>query len=378
MGYNKGVGKTTSMATEQGNKKFSRFFPVPAYLEMAAAGVHITDDSVRVLSYERSGSGLRLGRYATRQLPSGTVKKGAIADPADLADTLRALKRECGMKYASAALPEEEIYLFKARVPYSQSASDMRNAVEFVLEENIPISRSETDFDFEIVPGTREGAYVEVVVSALPRSVVRSYADVFSSAGIVLTRLMGESHAAARALVAKGSAFTELIVHVDRSKTGLYLVSRGIAHYSSVVPIGYSSFVSVIRKHFSSTDDEAAEMIASGQLLRNRQGKEIFSSALSAMSAIRDEAKKLSEYWKGVMNKSKLAPKLKRVICSGTASLLPGLAEYVSIAAGCRSQSAAVWGNALSLDGEIPDLEYAESLDYAIAAGLAIPSLDLP
>src|SRR3989344_4857930 len=101
----------------RGRSMIARLFPPPHYLLMPAVGVDISDSSVKFAEFIKSGDGLRLGRYGERSIPDGVVVKGMIQKVEELADTLRALKREMHITFIRASLPEEHAYIFQTHIP---------------------------------------------------------------------------------------------------------------------------------------------------------------------------------------------------------------------------------------------------------------------
>jgi hypothetical protein len=76
-----------------------------------------------------------------------------------------------------------------------------------------------------------------------------------------------------------------------------------------------------------------------------------------------------------------LGTKIERVVFAGKGALADGLISECSAGFGgpqegkIRFEVAKVWQNAFSPDMYIPPIDHDESLDYGVAAGLALPTL---
>src|SRR3954468_3536684 len=86
----------------------TRWFPVPKLLVPPAAGIDISDASVKWLVLERPDQGLRVGSYGEVPLQAGVVVSGTVKNVDALAATLRQVRSHMGhVRAAHSALPEE-------------------------------------------------------------------------------------------------------------------------------------------------------------------------------------------------------------------------------------------------------------------------------
>src|SRR4051812_4332633 len=93
--------------------KFTKHFPTPKFLDIPYAGLHISDDAVRIIEYSHSRKNLTVRRYGGRMLPKGVIEGGEIKDEKTLIEALAALSKELKVYVVKASLPEEKMYLFK-------------------------------------------------------------------------------------------------------------------------------------------------------------------------------------------------------------------------------------------------------------------------
>ncbi|MEK7070355.1 MAG: hypothetical protein AAB966_00955, partial [Patescibacteria group bacterium] len=64
---------------------------------------------------------------------------------------------------------------------------------------------------------------------------------------------------------------------------------------------------------------------------------------------------------------------ISKLILSGRDSEIVGLKEYLSQSLKIDVQTAEVWGNIFSLNNSVPEINFLDSLNYAVAIGLAAP-----
>lgn len=313
---------------------FYNHFPTPEYLTLSNCGIAISDDSVHFIQFRHGlfGNGLHLSHFEKVALPEGVVKAGFINNPEKLTAVLRDLAQRYNLSFARATLPEERAYLFTAtidRVP----VEGLRDAVAFILEENVPISLANSVFDFDVLSLSEQGDKLEVAVSALSNKVVDFYLQVFQDAGITPVSFDIESQAIARAVVPKGDKSTQLILNFGKKKTGFYVVENEVVQFTTTLPHGAS------RSH---------------------------------LSDIKAEVNKIFTFW-GAHHGGGENGKIGKVLFCGEAVPDQSIAGELSTEAGVIYDWANPWSNTSSNAGEAPSELMKDALEYLPAVGLAIP-----
>ena len=138
-------------------KSFFDFFPPPNFLSMPACGLSVSEDAVRFIRFKKGGhSGAHSGGHKSTlsdfgevKLSAGTIVDGSPAKPEELVSALRKLKQEHKISFANVSLPDDKAYVFKSVINVPKDAN-IRDAVGFILEEDIPLSPAETVFAFSV------------------------------------------------------------------------------------------------------------------------------------------------------------------------------------------------------------------------------------
>ena len=287
-------------------------------------------------------------------------------------EVLSSLRKELGMEFVSATLPEEKAYLFKTELP-KVAEENLREAVELRLEENVPIAAKDTIFDYAVIP-TESKDHVDVSVSALPLKVVDAYLEVIRAADLKPVSLSVEATTLSRALIPKGNLGTFMIVNIAETRTGLSIVSRGVVQFSLMVPIGGDALTEGLKKRFSVDDEEAKKIKEERGFEKSRENMEIFFSLMNTVSAIKDEINKLLVYWQTHQSPSgNSAENISKIIMCGRDCNLAGFDEYLSLTLKIPVEVGNVWQNAFSYDDFIPSIPLLDSFDYATAIGFALP-----
>ena len=327
-------------------QKFFKVFPPPKFLDTPYAGITISDDAVRCIEYSRGKKGLKIHKYGFKALEPGVIDGGEIKDEKALTDALTALSKELKVFVAKVAISEEKMYLFKTAVP-STDIKEMRQNIEFKLEENVPLTADEALFFFDPIP-RETGVVIQnatdanpVGVSVAPRSMIENYLDVVKKAGIAVLSFEVCAKSLARAVVPLNSTTTDLLVHIMNKKTGLYIVCGGVVCFTSTILWGQS--------HIKDEDVKA-------------RYAELKKSILQ-----------VKNYW----HDHGLGTSINSVIFAGKGALSDGLVSecssgFATAEETVRFEIANIWKNAFSSDDYIPPISYEDSLEYGVAAGVGL------
>ncbi len=345
--------------------EFNRIFPAPRYLKMPHAGIHVSDEAIYAVEYKATPRGYEIKTALNEPLPTGAIESGYIHDPKPVQAALEKIKKQLSTNFIAACLPEEKMYLFRTEVPAGQSHSEIRQNIEFKLEENVPISPAEALFDFELIPDTHEAS-----VSVVPIKVVDAYKTVFENAGYIVTSFNNEAKAISRAVFGDTEKHnkTYVILHSMGSKTGIYVVSRGVVCFTSTVPYGGNSITDAIAKAFNVSREEALKIKKEKGATDTKESRTVFEAASNTISVIKDELVRVIQYWES--HEGKLGAITSIVLC-GHDTLITGFSAYITRNTNIPAEMAHAW-NAIDHDGYVPHIERVDSLDYVSAAGLAL------
>ena len=308
--------------------KFFKLFPPPKFLNIPYAGIDISDDAIRCIEYHEGIHGLTIRKFATRQLEPGVVESGYIKNEAVLVKIIQDLVKELHISHVKVSLPEERMYLFKTEVP-TKDPDEIRQNIEFKLEENVPLPSSEALFFFDILPESISNGKNLVSVSVAPRGLVDFYLKVLESAGVTVFAFEIQPKAIARAVVTKNNSETLMLVHAADKKAGIYIVCANVVCFTSTITLDL--------------------------------GNEIV--------ALQREISRVFDYWADYGQGGGIS----KIILSGKKALDFSKQPNLSPSPTLPVEVAQIWKNAFSNNHHVPPVSYEDSLGYAIAAGLALP-----
>ena len=341
------------------SKRFFDSFPPPTFLTMPAVGISVEADALRLAYFERSHNALVLKKHDTVAFERGAVTAGDITSPEKITEALTILKQKHGVHFARFALPEEKAYAYDTIIPVSETG-DIADAVEFSIDQNIPLTAGEAVFDYAVLGDSflnNDVRSVRVVVSAYPRALVDTWFELFAAAGITLVQAVSESQAVAHAVVAHGDKRPRILVHFLKDKTIIAITADGFIRFSTTVSGGVGGAI----------DDTHTQKV-----LDSHAGERISESV--ELLAVRDEVKKVFAYWKSKENiRSRTEPRnIQELVVSGYVGDMADVADYLGTHVGVSAHQANVWQNAFSLNDVVPDIHFEDSLPLAVVVGASL------
>lgn len=352
---------------------FLRHFPPPKFLLMPAVGLDISDQSVKFFSAKLLGDKIIPVAYGEEKIPLGVIEGGRIRKEKELVEVLTNFRKRYKLRDAFVALPEEQAYTVRLRLPYVKP-KELREAISLQLDELVPIPIESAVFDYEVYSWPKnEKGYYGLGVSVVPRDVVERYARVLESAGWRVQAMEVEAQSMARTMIPAGDRSTVLIVDIGRTRTGFAVVAHQTVLFTSTInQVSGDDLTKRLQKDLNIDHEEAEELKVKHGLSGESDSEHIFQTLLPVASVLRDEVTNLSRYWQKYDDDDRLKPRFDRIILGGGQSTLPGLVEYLNISLRVPVEISNVWGNLFSLEDYLPDLTYHQSLRYATAIGLAL------
>lgn len=314
---------------------FFRLFPPPKFLISPHAGLDISDDAIRMLEYGRTQKGLAVSKYDKEDIPAGLIDGGDFRDEKKFTELLSDFVRRNRLSHVKVSLPEEKVYLFQTDIP-STSTREITQNIEFKLEENVPLAAQDAVFYFDVLPRSVTGGALRASVSVAPKTYVENLIATLRSVGLTPVAFEVAPKSIAKAAVSADSEETSLVTHFMDKKTGIYIISGGVVCFSSTIGMSYNS-------------EKGAE--DAGTLVK--------------------ELNRVLAYW---ATRPDTHSNITEAIFVGRNAGLALQALKAHSIDGISSVSLArVWGNVFDVESYVPPIESDESLEYAVAAGLALP-----
>jgi Tfp pilus assembly PilM family ATPase len=216
---------------------FYKLFPPPSLMLMTYAGLDISDDAIRSITYHNPLSDRRIKTFHSQTLPSSLLNGGDTTDIEALKKELIKFRDKSGIHYVKVSIPEEKAYLFQMEVPTLDVAS-VRQNIESRLEDNVPLTAKDAIFHFDLLPDTenkKENGKVNVSVSVVPKTYIEKMLEILHSVDIIPVAFEVVPKALAHLITPMRSDKTAMIVNIMDKKIGVYVVTSGTVSFASTI-----------------------------------------------------------------------------------------------------------------------------------------------
>ena len=353
---------------------FKNIFSPPTSVELPFAGLDIGNRNIKFIELAESNDGFVVGNYGDVPISQGILKDGEILNKAELIKILSAIKTKLKTNFVKVSIPEEKTYIFNTYVPQLKD-DEIRQSIEFKLEENVPLKVEEAMFEYKVIkePRTKKEDLL-VGVFVIPKKVINEYTDILYQSGLLPISFEIESRMVAESVVDEDEKDSVIIVNVKDNSTVLSVFSKKMIWFTTTISLGNSDIESSLLKS-GKIDGNDFNAFIKKFFDEGSYDMDAYYSLLNVFSVIKDEVEKVNEYWSThTKNADIRLPEIKKIILCGKGSALPGFANHINQNLGFDIKLANVWKNVFNTNDFLPGITFLESLDFPAVIGLSISS----
>lgn len=339
---------------------------------MSSAGLDFSDNRARIVVLKETKKGTEVSHFCQKTIPKGVVQLGRIENEEKLTEILKELKNEVHTNFVRVSIPESQGYSFMVRVD-ATSHKEVRSAIDLVLEEYIPLSLTDTIFDYTIISEAPGGAVVQVV--AISRVLQESYYRTVTNAGFIPVSFELEGHAIVRTLIPDGDVDSYMIVDMGQSKTGIIITSNQHTVFTTTIDFGGDQLTTMLAKALSISYEEAEIVKKTEGFSLSTNDNKLYESMIGTLATLRDEINNHYIYWHDKKNQIIPFPPVKKIILCGGGSNLLNIEEYFKVGLRVPVVKANPWINMFSLEDIIPPISRDEAPGYTTAIGIALADI---
>lgn len=348
------------------------------FLRLPVMGLDISDSSIKYIKFS-TGGGIKIDFWGDTKIPLGIIVDGEIKEEDKLVAILRELHSSMGRtlrsSFAAVSLPEEKSFWRVVQLP-KMKHEDVRNAIRWELEANIPLPVEDLIFDYEVIePPKNHLDHMDIAVAAFPKETVDSYVRALRQADFTPYALELESQAIARAIISNlDSGTATLIVDFGKLRTSFVIVAGGSIVYTATIDLGGNILEAHIAKDLGVSEEKAVSIKKEvGLNIRALEGK-VYSALLPSIASLVGELKRVIEYYERHREHFHGASShVDEVLLTGGDANLLGLDTYLAANLAIPVRRADPWVAVKTrLRYPIPPITSNLALGYTTAIGLAL------
>lgn len=340
-------------------------------------GLDISDFKLRFFQFRKGRGGkFHVNSFGETACPDGLIQNGTISDPAKVQELITQMIKKPSVgkvttKFVNAALPEKRVFLKKAYIP-DVPDEEMKGAVQWAIEQNIPVEVEEMLFDWQVIRKLKKDNEnkIEVIMSVAPQELVTSYTSVIKSADLIPISLENESVAIARSLInieaAKKTSL--LIVDVGKSRTSIMIFDGGSITYTTTLETSGEQMTKMIMDVMKLSHEEAEKAKIIFGLSKKRSRGKIRDVVAPVLERMVQDIKENVDYYSTYMAPVK---PITTVLLTGSVSRMDGLPQYIQDNLHMTVLLGDPWTNVFS-QLEKYEGKKIDPSSYATAIGLAL------
>ncbi len=344
-------------------------------------GVDFNNDFLKVLQIKKKKKGYKISGWNSVQISKGIVDNFEIKKTNEFIEIFeRVIKNAYGEikgKTVIVCIPENKVFTRVITMP-KMNENEIKGAIHWEIESNIPISIEETYYDWQIIGNGLENT--QILSVATPKKIIDNYLEVFDRAGFVVSAFEPVSIATGRSIIDSKDTAIVLVLDIGLDGTGYAIFKNGFPVFTSSGSVTGKLFTDAVANYFG-IDWKKAEIykIKIGLGSNKKEKEESFAIYGSLLSLLLEELERTIHFFENQMiSNSEIFKKennsknlVEKIILCGGGSNLKGLTSFLALNLKKPVVQADPWQN-VGFDRELPPISKEEAQGYITAIGLAL------
>jgi type IV pilus assembly protein PilM len=333
----------------------------------SVVGVDLGTSSIKVVEMVAEQGKPRLLTYGYGEIEDGAKTVADVLPAEQIGALLKELFQQAGVQGGRvvASLPTAQVFQAVVSVPTPKQSEELRALVEAQISKLLPTPLAEVALDSQVIGEAQQGdqSYTRVLVTAVPKTLITQYEQLFTGAGLQLLSLETEVAALSRSLLGPEQGVA-MVVDIGGERTtvavcenGVPMVVRGIKSGGQAVTQAFSRSLNVSSVEAESMKRDLSPALSSTALP---------PALLEAVKSIVHELRYTKQLYADQRGQS-----VQKVLLTGGGSLLPSLATYLSQELNVNTYVADPWAR-VAAPPEARGLLEEVGGRLAVAVGLAM------
>lgn len=341
------------------------------YRDKPVFGFDLGYNTVKVMQINSSSKQNTITGYGHIEFDPTAVKNGIIVDLDTVAKqtytlVTKHLVGSLSARRVAASVPVANTYNRILTLP-KMDKSDLKQAVMLEAEQYIPMPIQELYIDFEVTHIGDENKESEVLLVAVPKTIVDSYIKLFDMLGLELSLLETSINAVSRAVNnADRTGMPTLIIDFGSVSSDLSVFDETV-RVTGTAEGGGETITELIAKGLGVTARQAYTIKTRYGLNAGKKQAEILKALDPLLKKLLSEIKKMTRFYE---DRASTKRKIEQIIILGGGANLPGLSAYLTDKVRLPTRLLDPWQNLTF--GRLQPPHKLETTLYTTAAGLAL------
>jgi len=288
-------------------------------------GLDIGSGFVKIVEVDRSGDQPEVSRVAMKALLPDAIVEGEVMDPGLVADTVRSLFQEVGIKGRDVvtAIGGHDVIIKKIEMDRMKEA-DAREVIKWEAEQHVPFDIKSVELDFQVLNPMEEGLQMEVLLVAAKKELVDNKVALLADAGLSPAVIDVDAFALHNAFEHNYPEAMEgivALVNVGHETTNVNILENGIPILTRDIPFGSRKVREDLQRERGLTAEQAEDVV---------QGREQLSDLSRFVDQSADEVAVGIERASAFLMTRQSGEGLGKIYLSGGGSRIPGMTDALA------------------------------------------------
>jgi type IV pilus assembly protein PilM len=318
-------------------------------------------------------SGYRVMNLGILPLPENAIQNNMVVDLKRVVDVIRRLIDENGVrsKQVISAVPGRAVIMKKVQMP-KQEPAELEANIEFEAQNIIPDSLQNVNLDHQVLNEPDGGNKMDVLLVAVKKEIVNSYADAIEGAGLTPSIMDVDYFALENMYEANYGAEDEngvvALIHIGAQYTSITLLQNGTSIFTGDLSLGGAYFTESLARRLG-VAVESAEAFKTSGLPDSSKERDFAATLQSSSEELAEEVRRTVSLY-GVPSEE--GDGLKMIYLSGGGAKLIGLRAVLEERMGVPARASEPF-RAFTVHRKIDHDYLLDAAPYfAVAAGLSI------
>ena len=256
----------------------------------------IGSSSIKMVEAAVDKSGYRILNLGILPLPVNAIQNNMVVDSKPVVETIRKLIETSGVrsKQVISAVPGRAVIMKKVQMP-KQEPAELEANIEFEAQNVIPENLENVNLDHQVLSQSDDGNRMEVLLVAVKKEIVNSYAEAIEEAGLTPILMDVDYFALENMYEANYATETENgvvgLIHIGAQYTSITLLHNGISTFTGDLSMGGGSFTDSLAQYLQ-CGVEAAEAFKMTGLLEGKKGLDLTATLRPPSEELAEEIRR--------------------------------------------------------------------------------------
>ena len=290
--------------------------------------IDIGSSSIKLAGVEPGPSGPRITALGMAPLPPTVIQSNVVQDEAPVVDAIRRLRAELGIQsdQVITAVPGPAVIVKKVVLP-AQTGAAIDSAVLAEASHLIPDSLDNVNLDYQVIDWIDAGNKMEVLVVAVKREIINSYAEAIRAADcdpilVDVDYFALENMFELNYETSDGQPVA--LVNIGARYSSINILKDGRSTFTGDVPVGGAEYTDALSRQLGLSPEQAEGVkMGNGGGVDPSSVEPVLGSVTEFI--VEEIQRALSFFWTAATDEP-----LGGIVLSGGSARMPGLADQLT------------------------------------------------